>query len=81
MNAAEIFAKAGTATVWTRTNLGLTTSVNHAGNTWTVRLPAEGYGAAVITGRDGFGGAELMDVAATPGQTIAVVEAAVSALR
>lgn len=78
---ADVFAKAAASTVWTRTNLGPTTTVTHAGYTWTVRLPAEGYGAASITGRDGHGGSEVLDVAATAGQTISVVEAAVGALR
>lgn len=81
MGAADIFAKAAASANWTRTNLGPTTTVNHDGDTWTVRLPAEGYGAATITGRDGFGGSEVLSISATAGQTIGIVEAAVSALR
>jgi hypothetical protein len=49
--------------------------------TWTVQLPADGYGQARITGRHGHGGTELLDIPATWSQTLPIVEAAVSALR
>jgi len=76
-----VFAAATTATRWTSTNLGPRTEVDHAGYTWTVELPAEGEGNARIAGRYGYGGTELLDVVASPAQTIGIVEAAMSALR
>jgi hypothetical protein len=79
--AAAVFAAAAQATAWKSTNLGPRTEITHAGYTWTVQLPAEGHGVARIVGRDGYGGAEVLDIPATPGQTIGIVEAAVSALR
>lgn len=78
---AAVFALAATATHWTTTNLGPRTTITHAGYTWTVELPATGQGNARIVGRDGYGGTELLNIEATPGQTIGIVEAAVSALR
>jgi hypothetical protein len=78
---AAVFAAATTATRWTSTNLGPRTEINHAGYTWTVELPVEGEGNARIAGRYGYGGTELLDVPASPAQTIGIVEAAVSALR
>jgi hypothetical protein len=77
----SVFAAAAAATRWTSTNLGPRTEVDHAGYTWTVELPAEGQGNARIAGRYGYGGTELLDVQATPGQTIGIVEAAMSAFR
>lgn len=78
---AAVFTAAATATAWTPTNLGPRTQITHDGYTWTVQLPAEGTGLARIVGRDGYGGAEVLDICATPGQTVGIVEAAVSALR
>lgn len=77
---AAVFTAAANATRWTSTNLGPRTEITHAGYTWTVELPAEGQGNARIAGRYGYGGTELLDVPATPVQTIGIVEAAVSAL-
>lgn len=76
-----VFAAAAQATRWTRTNLGPRTDVQHAGYAWTVQLPAEGTGVARIVGRDGFGGGEFLDVAATPAQTVGIVDAACAANR
>lgn len=76
-----VFTAAAQATRWTSTNLGPRTEIAHCGYTWTVELPAEGQGNARITGRYGYGGTELLDIPATPGQTVGIVEAAVSALR
>lgn len=76
-----VFTAAATATHWTSTNLGPRTEIRHAGYTWTVQLPAEGAGPARITGRDGYGGTEFLDVPATAAQTVGIVEAAMSALR
>ncbi|MFI2426517.1 hypothetical protein ACH5A7_20875 [Streptomyces sp. NPDC018955] len=76
-----VFTAATQATAWTSTNLGPRTHVSHDGYTWTVQLPAEGTGPARIVGRDGYGGAEVLDIPATAGQTVGIVEAAVSALR
>lgn len=81
IDSAAVFTKASVSTAWARTNLGPFTVVTHGGYTWTVQLPAEGHGVAAITGRQGFGGSELLDIAATAGQTIGIVEAAVSSLR
>lgn len=81
MNTDTVFALAATATHWTTTNLGPRTEITHDGYTWTVELPAAGHGNARIAGRDGYGGTELLDIPATPAQTIGIVEAAVSALR
>jgi len=78
---AAVFAAAANATAWKSTNLGPRTEVNHAGYTWTVQLPAEGTGPARITGREGHGGTDFLDITATPGQTVGIVDAAVSALR
>lgn len=75
-----VFAKAATTT-WTRTNLGPRTQVTHDGYTWYVQLPAAGQGQARITGRDGYGGTEYLDIPATWGQTVALVDAAMPALR
>jgi hypothetical protein len=75
-----VFTAAATATRWTSTNLGPRTEINHSGYTWTVELPAEGEGNARISGRYGYGGTELLNVPASPAQTIGIVEAAVSAL-
>ena len=71
-----VFTAAAQTATWTRTNLGPRADVRHAGYTWTVELPASGEGVARIVGRDGYGGAEFLDVAATPAQTIPIVEAA-----
>jgi hypothetical protein len=76
-----VFAAATTSTRWTSTNLGPRTEVSHAGYTWTVQLPAEGTGVARITGRDGYGGAEFLDVAATAAQTVGIVDAACAVTR
>lgn len=81
MDTTQIFAAAATTTRWTSTNLGPRTEVHHAGYTWTIELPAEGHGSARIAGRHGYGGTELLDVPATPAQTIGITEAAMSALR
>ena len=78
---AAVFAAAAIATGWTRTNLGPRTNVTHGTYTWTVQLPAAGQGKARITGRDGYGGAEFTQVEATWGQTAAIVDAAMAALR
>ncbi|MEV5915779.1 hypothetical protein AB0M00_43715 [Streptomyces chartreusis] len=76
-----VFNAAATAAHWTSTNLGPRTEISHAGYTWTVELPADGQGNARIAGRYGHAGTELLDVQATPLQTIGIVEAAMSALR
>lgn len=76
-----VFTAAATATAWIRTDLGLRTEVVHAGYTWTVELPASRQGVARIAGRDGYGGTEFLDVPASPGQTIGIVDAACTALR
>lgn len=71
---------AATRTPWKATNLGPRTEVSHAGYTWTVQLPADGDGVARITGRDGYGGSEFLDVPATPAQTIPLVDASQAVL-
>lgn len=76
-----VFAAAAQATRWTRTNLGPRTEVQRDGYAWTVQLPADGLGAARIVGRDGFGGSEFLDVAATPAQTVGIADAACAANR
>lgn len=78
---AAVFSAAAISTTWTSTNLGPRTEINHDGYTWTVELPAEGHGNARIAGQYGYGGTELLDIPATPAQTIRIVEAAMSALR
>lgn len=78
----EVFATAGNATAWTRTNLGATTEVTHGSYTWTVVLPASSEPTkARVTGRHGYGGTEYPQAEATWGQTLRIVEAAQSALR
>lgn len=76
-----VFTAAAQCTAWTSTNLGPRIEISHAGYTWTVELPAEGEGDARIAGRYGYGGTELLNIMASPAQTIGIVEAAVSALR
>lgn len=76
-----VFTAAGQATAWTRTNLGPRTEISHAGYLWTVELPASGEGVAEISGKVGHGGWEFLQAAATPAQTIHIVEAAMAALR
>jgi hypothetical protein len=76
-----IFAKAATATSWTRTTLGLTTTVTHNGSDWTVRLPQEGQGRAYISGSSGWGGSTAEYVEATWSQTAKIVDAAMAATR
>ncbi|PWI05493.1 hypothetical protein DIZ27_38845 [Streptomyces sp. NWU339] len=84
-----VFTKAATATAWTQTNLGKVTEVTHEGQTWTVLLPGMGTdeageatpSKARITGRLGYGGTTFEDIEATWGQTMGIVEAAVSATR
>lgn len=76
-----VFAAATTATGWTRTNLGPRAEVRHGGYVWTVELPASGHGPARIVGRHGYGRVEYLDVEATWGQTAAVVDGVMAALR
>jgi hypothetical protein len=79
-----VFAAATVHVSWKRTNLGLTTEITHGSYTWTVLLPVTAGSEpakARITGRDGFGGSEVLDVEATWGQTMAVTDAAMGALR
>lgn len=81
--AAAIFAAAARSTAWTRTNLGLTAEVTHAGQTWTVQLPDAGGQAvqARIAGSYGYGGTDVLDVVATWAQTVGVADAAMAAVR
>lgn len=81
---AEVLTKAGTATNWTQTNLGAITEVSHGGYTWTVNLPpdtGEVPPKARVTGRLGYGGTEHLDVEATYGQTIAIVDSVMASRR
>lgn len=75
-----VFAAAA-HTTWKASNLGPRTEVSHAGYTWTVQLPSSGEGPARITGRDGYGGTEFLDVTASAVQTIPLVDAAQAAMR
>ncbi|KUN32502.1 hypothetical protein AQJ11_02960 [Streptomyces corchorusii] len=76
-----VFTAAATAQSWTRTNLGLTTQVSaEDGYRYTVRLPKDS-GKAFIAGRDGHAGDELLDIEATWGLTLPIVEAAMAATR
>ncbi|MEU5497935.1 hypothetical protein [Streptomyces griseofuscus] len=75
-----VFTLAIGATSWKRTNLGLTTTVSHAGYTWTVRLP-KGHGKAYIDGREGYGGSEFAQAEASWAQTGLIVDAAMAATR
>lgn len=76
-----IFAAAARSAHWTITNLGPHTEVSRDGYMWTVQLPANGEGVARITARYGYGGVEVLDLPATPAQTIGIVEAVMGALR
>ncbi|MGA5599594.1 hypothetical protein ACPCUF_00910 [Streptomyces griseoincarnatus] len=85
-----VFIAAAHATAWTQTNLGKTTEITHEGQTWTVLLPGMGTDGAGepeptkarITHYQGRGGdVEHVDVEATWGQTMRIVEAAMSATR
>lgn len=76
-----VFTAAASAASWKNTNLGLTTEVSSKDGYWyTVRLP-KGSGKAFIAGRDGYGGGEFLDIEATWGQTLPIVEAAMAATR
>lgn len=85
-----VFAAAAHATAWTRTNLGKQTEITHEGQTWTVLLPEMTKNEngepeptkARITQYQGRGGdVENVDVEATWGQTMLIVDAAVCATR
>jgi hypothetical protein len=76
-----IFTKAASATSWKRTNLGLSTEVDHDGFKWIVQLPPEGEGRAYIAGSSGCGGDTCEYIEATWPETAAIVEAAVAATR
>ncbi|MEU7092990.1 hypothetical protein [Kitasatospora aureofaciens] len=80
--ATTVFTAAARATHWTRTNLGLRTEVSHGGYGWTVELPAgDEPHRARIAFRDSWGNVEHLDVPATWGQTLPIVEAAMAATR
>ncbi|GGZ73112.1 hypothetical protein ACFOOM_01060 [Streptomyces echinoruber] len=89
MDIIGIFSKAATSTTWTQTNLGKVAEVTHQDLTWTVLLPGMGTdeagestpSKARITGYQGYGGTEFMEVEATWAQTIGIVDAALAATR
>jgi hypothetical protein len=79
--AAVILAAATmTGSVWTRTNLGPSTTVTYRGTTHTVQLPAGGEGKATITWSEAHGDVKYIGFAATWAQTAALVDAALDAL-
>ncbi|MGW2951545.1 hypothetical protein [Streptomyces eurythermus] len=75
-----IFTAAATATSWTRTNLGLSTRVDHGGFTWTVQLPPES-GKPYISGSSGWGGDTSDYIEATWSETFPIIDAAMAATR
>ncbi|MEV6565893.1 hypothetical protein [Streptomyces kronopolitis] len=84
-----VFGAAQRSTSWKHNSLGAVTEVTHAGHTWTVNLPPaqlDDYGReapvrARIIGRFGYGGSEVLNVDATWGQTVGLVDAVMAARR
>ncbi len=79
---AAVFAAAGRATTWKRTNLGASTEVSHGPGWWTVTLPPEagGHGEshpvkAWITDYTGPSGYVALGIEATWAETVAIVDA------
>jgi hypothetical protein len=77
-----VFAAAVQSTSWKQLNTGRRTGVSHGSYRYAVELPTSTSSVqAEIISREGYGGVEFMNVAATWGQTAQLVESALAATR